>query len=322
MRVLFLCSGNSKFGISPIVKNQSESLRNSGVNIDYFTIKGKGLKGYLKNIPKLRKFLKSDKYNLIHAHYSYAGWVSILTIIEIPVVVSCMGSDIYGDVNYEGKRNFSSYFNILSAKLLQPFVNKIIVKSRNLERYIYIKDKVNIIPNGVDFKKFEILNRKKCREKLNINPKKKILLFLANTLEPRKNFKLLKKACSLIKNEELEISKPYPIPHSDIVFYLNAADVLVMTSYLEGSPNVIKEAMACNLPIVSTDVGDVKDVIGNTKGCYITSFDPKEVAKKIQMALDFGKRTNGRERIIKLGLDSDTIAKKIINIYQEVLNNR
>ena len=77
--------------------------------------------------------------------------------------------------------------------------------------------------------------------------------------------------------------------------------------------------MACNCPIVSTDVGDVKEVIGKTEGCYITSFDPKDVAEKIKMALDFGKRTNGRNHIKHLEINN--IAKKIINVYEHVLNS-
>jgi glycosyltransferase involved in cell wall biosynthesis len=94
-----------------------------------------------------------------------------------------------------------------------------------------------------------------------------------------------------------------------------------LTSFHEGSPNVIKEAMACNCPIVSTDVGDVKDVIGNTEGCYITTFDLQDVIRKIKMALDFGKRTKGRERIMQAGLDSKTIANRIIDVYHQVLKS-
>ncbi len=77
--------------------------------------------------------------------------------------------------------------------------------------------------------------------------------------------------------------------------------------------------MACKCPIVSTDVGDVKDVIGNTEGCYLTKFDPQDVAEKIKIALEFGERTNGRERIIEAGLDSKTIAKRIVGVYRKVL---
>jgi len=106
---------------------------------------------------------------------------------------------------------------------------------------------------------------------------------------------------------------------NQVSLLMNACDVILITSFSEGSPQVIKEAMACNLPIVSTDVGDVKEVIGNTEGCYITSFDPKDVAEKIKMALDFDKRTNGRERIKKLGLDSESIAMEIIKLYKNVI---
>jgi len=319
MKVLFVCSGNSKEGITPIVKSQGESLRRNGIDLDYFTIRGKGVIGYLKNISKLKIFLKSNKFDIIHAHYSFCGWVSSLASNNIPVIVSLMGSDTYGDVNIKGKINFSSYFNIISTKLLQPFVSKIIVKSKNLEKYIYLKKKVEIIPNGVDYNKFILLENIKCKNKIGIDTNKMIILFLGDITNPRKNFNLLRSSLNLLNDNSIKLITPYPVSHEEIVFYLNAADVLVMTSYLEGSPNVIKEAMACNLPIVSTDVGDVKEVVGDTEGCYICSYDPKDVANKIKMAIDYGKRTNGRERIIELGLDSDTIAKKIIKVYEKVL---
>ena len=106
------------------------------------------------------------------------------------------------------------------------------------------------------------------------------------------------------------------------ILYYNAADLLLLTSKHEGSPNIIKEAMACNCPVVSTDVGDVRWVIGNTKGCYITSSNPVGVAQKVMLALEFSEknsRTKGRERIMELGLDSDTIAAKIIAVYKKVL---
>lgn len=100
---------------------------------------------------------------------------------------------------------------------------------------------------------------------------------------------------------------------------MNAADVLLLTSRYEGSPNVIKEAMACNCPIVATDVGDIRWIIGDTEGCYLTSFDPGDVASKLQLALKFGRRTRGRERLIELGLDSVSVAKRIVQLYQDVI---
>ncbi len=101
--------------------------------------------------------------------------------------------------------------------------------------------------------------------------------------------------------------------------YLNATDVLLLTSKWEGSPNVIKEAMACNCPIVSTNVGDVKWLLDGVEGCFITTNDPRDVADKINKALNFKSKTKGRDKLFRLGFDSEHIAKKIIKVYEELI---
>ena len=101
---------------------------------------------------------------------------------------------------------------------------------------------------------------------------------------------------------------------------MNAADLLLLTSLWEGSPNIVKEAMACNCPIVTTDVGDVRTVFGNIEGCFISNFDSDDVANKIERAILFGLRTEGRKKIIDNELDSGSIAKKIIDLYQKSLS--
>ncbi len=306
MKVLFVCSGNPEFGISPIVRNQGESLRNNGVELDYFTIKGKGFKGYLKNVLMLKSFLKSNKYDIIHAHYSLSAIVASLAGAK-PLIVSLMGSDIQARL----------FWRLIIKLLSKTHWKAIIVKSERMRKQIGISDAL-VIPNGVDFEKFKPIKKNIAKRKIKFNEKKHII-FVSNPERYEKNFQLSKTAYNLfdIKNAELNIV--HDVDHDLMPYYYSGADVLVVTSLWEGSPNVIKEAMACNCPIVSTDVGDVKEVIGNTEGCYITSLDPKDVAEKIKMVLAFGKMTNGRERIIKLGLDSDEIAKKIIDVYKEVL---
>jgi len=198
-------------------------------------------------------------------------------------------------------------------QLVLPFVKQIIVKSKNLYDFIPYKKKSNIIPNGVDFQMFKADN--------DFLDKGKVL-WLANPNDSRKNFQLIKKAFNLLQVEGAELINPYPIKHDEFPKYLNKSSIFVLTSFHEGSPNVIKEAMACNIPIVSTDVGDVKEVIGNTEGCFITSFKPKDMAEKIKLALEFSEkkgRTKGRKRLIELGLDSKTVAQKIIEVYKKVL---
>ena len=320
MKILFVSSGNSQdFDIAPFIKSQGESLKRNGIHLEYFLITGNGIKGYLKNILPLRRYLKRNRYDLIHAHYALSAWVAVLTFAKIPIIVSYMGCDTYGDYDENGRLTFLGYILILSAKLLQPFVKSIIVKSKNLEKYIYLKKKVDTIPNGVNLEIFRPLNKFEARKVIGLDLENKYALFLGCKDDKRKNFQLLNKAKKL-SAEEFKILTPYPISHNKIPTFLNACDVLVMTSYNEGSPNVIKEAMACNCPIISTDVGDVKEVIGKTEGCYICSYDPGDVADKIKKALDFGRRTDGREKIKHL--DEKIIANKLIDLYNKILNDR
>lgn len=315
MNVLFVSSGNSRYDIVPFVKSQGESLMKEGIKLDYFTIKGKGINGYLKNIKPLRQYLKENKYDIVHAHYGLVGLLCFLTFTRIPIILSVMGDDAYGCFNQKGKRAISSYYGMFLTQIALIFAKQIIVKSENILKMIPYKKKCHIIPNGVNFDVF----------KPNITETKKhSLLFLADPIDPRKNISLVKKAMEFINEKGLKLNNPYPIDHSQFPDYLNNSSVFVLTSFEEGSPNVIKEAMACNIPIVSTDVGDVREVIGNTEGCYITTFIPENVANKLQLALEFSLkkgRTKGRERIIELGLDSETIAHRIIEVYKKVLDN-
>lgn len=324
IKILFVSSGNSDvFQIAPFILAQGESLKKFGVILEYFNIKGKGLLGYLQNIKSLRSLIKANNFNLIHAHYGLSCWVAMLTLSKLPLVVSLMGDDAYGEFNKRGKINPFSIYLIVLSKLLQPFVKHIIVKSENIRKTVLFKYKCSVIPNGVNLKQFELVDKSIAKSVLKITGDAKILLFLGNPNDNRKNLDLLREAAKLVTETKIKIVTPYPVTHKEVQLYLNASDVFILTSFNEGSPNVIKEAMACNCPIVSTDVGDVRWVFGETEGCYLTSFEIEDTSQKIKKALEFAEKTGstkGRERIFELGLDSETIAKRIIAIYEKVLS--
>jgi teichuronic acid biosynthesis glycosyltransferase TuaC len=315
MKVLFVSGGNSKkFDLSPIIEAQANSIRNHKIEIDHFLINGKGLIGYLKNIKKLRKELKNKSYDLIHAHYSYCGVISRLAAFNMPIIVSFLGSDL----------NSERFINKLIVKLNFIFNwNAIIVKSEEMKFKIKKLKKLYTIPNGVDLNKFKVLNKNECQSILNWNKNKLHLLFLADPKRKVKNYELVK---SSLKNNEIdnnfEIHFLINVKHAEIPIWINASDICLLSSLWEGSPNVIKESMACNKPIISTKVGDVKWLFGDLKGHYLSDFNTETYAQKIKTALqntlDFNQ-TNGRERIIELGLDEDTVAKKIISIYKSLI---
>ena len=106
---------------------------------------------------------------------------------------------------------------------------------------------------------------------------------------------------------------------------MNAADVCLMTSFSEGSPQFIKEAMSCGAPIVSTLVGDVNELLNDIEGCFICSFDVNEISDKLSKAIDFRKEikfTKAPDRIIELELSNENVVKKVLEVYNSVISIR
>jgi len=222
-----------------------------------------------------------------------------------------------GDKNLQGSIKLYSKIIILLNNFLAKYIyNAVIVKSKYMQDKLLPNTNSYIIPNGVDLSKFYLVDRKYACKNINISPFKKNVLFVGDKMRNVKNYKLAQEAINLNKSYEINFFNVWNVHNDEINLYLNSADCLLLTSYHEGSPNVIKEAMACCTPIVSTDVGDVREVIGNTEGCYICSYDPVDVVEKITMALEFGNRTKGREKIKHLEIN--TIAEKIIQIYRQL----
>lgn len=305
MKVLFVSSGKSG-SISEIVKNQGESLKTAGIDVDYFIIKP-GFSGYLLSVPKIRRTLRHKKYDLVHAHYSLSGFAAALAGCK-PLVVSLMGSDVF----------MSVWLRILTRCFYYWKWDATIVKTKEMKELIKLK-RAHIIPNGVNINRFKPMPKAGARKHLNYPQDKKLILFISIPDRPEKNSGLAEKAVELLKGKEIELMKISNVPNSEIPYYLNAADILLLTSKWEGSVNVVKEAMACNCPVVSTNVGDVEWITGKTGSCFITSFDPEDVANRIKTVLSDGKRTNGRLRIVELGLDSVSIATRILILYKEAL---
>ena len=299
----------------PFVLSQIESLRRNGVEVDILNLHAtRNTVNYFTGILKVSKRVNKEEYDLIHAHYAYCGWSAVFQR-KIPIILSLMGSDLYGIPDEKNRQTAMGIINRISTKILVKFVDTIIVKSKRM-RHMVRRDSVFVVPNGVDFEKFKPLKNQKKYD----HSKTKKIFFLGNPKIARKNFPLALEAVEIVKasNPGIELLAVFGIEQEGVVDLMNSSDVLLLTSLREGSPNVVKEAMACNLPIVSTDVGDVREILNNTDGCYITSFDPEDVAKKIQMALDFGKRTNGREQIRHLEINA--VAQKIISIYKQTIH--
>jgi teichuronic acid biosynthesis glycosyltransferase TuaC len=323
MKILFISSGNSKYGISPIIRNQGQSLITQWTDVDFFMIKGKGVLSYFKHIFVLRKYLMKNKYDIIHAHYGLCGIVALLANRKGKLIVTFMGDDILGSSKSDGSfiliSKLFAQFNIF---LAHHFYNHIIVKSHEMMIKFGRSDCVSLIPNGVDLDKFKSVNKEEAFLRTGFSQNRKHIIFVSNPSRPEKNFALALKAYEQLDDSNMELHTVFDISNDLLPYYYSAGDLVLMTSFHEGSPNVVKEAMACNCPVVCTEVGDIKELFSNTPGYFITPYDPNVVAEKIEKALDFRNEnyfTRGRERIIELGLDAENIAKKIIEVYEKVM---
>jgi glycosyltransferase involved in cell wall biosynthesis len=315
LKILFVFSGNTsgtnrKTGQDiAILKNprhQGDSLIEMGYDVDFYQITGKGFCGYIKNIPKIRRAIKKGKYDIIHAHYSYSAIAASLAGTH-RMVVSLMGSD-----------TFSSPLMLMIIRLFCLFRwKRIIVKTDAMAAKIRSR-KVTVLPNGVNMDLFRPIDRSEARKALSL-PDKKIVLFPADPARPEKNFKLASDAFNRLGREDTILLPVHDVPHHLIPYYMNSADVLLLTSLWEGSVNAVKEALACNLKVVSTDVGDVRRNIAGLSGCYITSSDADDIAEKLNEALDNKIRTRGAERILEMGLDSASINKRLTALYSSVI---
>lgn len=303
IHVLFVYSGNKK--PRTFITEQKKSLLEEGIQVDDFRINGKGVLGYLKNLRPLYSKIRNGSYDLIHAHYGLSGLLSTFQRL-LPTVITFHGSDV------NQKNNL--FFSFLASRLSSYNI----IVNDNMAKMLLLNEKYKVLPCGVDFDLFYPIKKEKARKELGLDLTKNFVLFSSGFDNPIKNFPLAKKAVKFL-NEPVEILELKNKSRREVNLLFNACDLLLMTSFSEGSPQVIKEALASNTPIISTDVGDVKRMVKGVKNCFITSYEPKDIAHKIEIVLADRERPNSRELIKEF--DIQKIAKEIKNIYMKLIKN-
>lgn len=312
MRVLFVSSGRQG-KVNPIIQNQGESLRRAGVEVDFFIVPGRGWRSYLKAIKPLRKRIKEGHYDVIHAHYSWTAYLASIASsgLQVPMVVSLMGNDILDYWWYPGLAR-------LVAKL-KPW-KEVIVKSQEMKLRVGMSCAI-VVPNGVNMERFSEKPKVECQEQLGWDTKKKHVLFPARKEDSRKNWPLAEGAVKMLpENIEIELHQMNGVPNDKTPIMYNAADVVVLPSFYEGSANALKEAMACNVPLVTTDMGDCRERIEGVEGCYVAkTYEVEEFAELLGRALAFGGKIKGRERLLEDGIADFQIAERLVKIYESVI---
>jgi glycosyltransferase involved in cell wall biosynthesis len=300
------------------VKEQMESLRPHGVEFDVLFINGRESRwNYLRGIWQVRKQLRAKRYDLIHAHFGLSGWVARFQL-GVPLLITFHGDDVLGRPRRDGSITLMGRFFQITSYILARLVTTVIVQNKAMRQALRW-DSAEVIPCGIDLDLFHPMDHGEARRLLGLDPGKKYVLFAYNPNEQRKRFDLIEAAVAMAREHhpEIEILHVRQRPHSEMPVYMNAADVLVMASMVEGSPLAVKEAMATNLPVITVDVGDAAELIGSTTGCYLVRREAAAVADKIIEVCRHGGRTNGRDWIRKLSMEA--VAKRIIEVYATVL---
>lgn len=385
MKVIFVASGNKKGAgqVSSFVQSQFDSLKAEGLEMVLFPVKGRGWRGYAKAVIALRRLIKRERPDIIHAHYSTCGYVASLACIGLrqrpKILVSILGSFPKKGTKWRRVR-----------WAIRHLWDGALVKSERTRKQLGLE--LPVIPNGVNLEIFQEKSRDDSRKSIGWNEETKYVIWCSNPERVEKNWPLGDAAVAYL-NKNINIDKPaspdkqknaestvancdlrvtdnqiaseqalrqiacefrtagtdtqspqdsfqkcdvpsyendknkieliavYGKTPEEVCTYMNAADCLLLTSVSEGSPNVIKEAMACNCPIVTTEVGDVNERLANLEGCFVVQSQEsraksQDVAEAIEKALAFGKRTEGRKRILKDRLEISQIAQRIKELYE------
>jgi teichuronic acid biosynthesis glycosyltransferase TuaC len=312
--------------VGTFVEQQVVSLQRLGLAVEVLFVDRvtRGPSAYSGFPRDIRRMIVSRAFDLVHV--MYGGVIAYLAgrAIErrLPFAVSFCGSDLLGEPLAGLARSLVARVGVWCSHQAARRADGIIVKSQNLRAVLPagIKpSRVAIIPNGVDLRLFEPLERESCLRALSWSPAAFHVVFPANAGDPVKRFPLAVAATEQLKSLGVPaiLHRLEGVAHSKVPVWLNAANVLLLTSDHEGSPNVVKEAMACNLPIVSVDVGDVRERISRIEGCYICDAAPTAIAEALAKVAASSSRPNGRKFAEELSLEA--AAQSVCSFYEHTV---
>ena len=298
------------------IVQQVEFLRRAGVEVEVFPFRGAmNPLNYLRAWRQAQSRLRRGSFDFVHAQFGQSGILACVPKRR-PLVVTYRGDDLEGIVSSNGRYTRSGQMLRLISRLVALRADAVIVVSQHLKRYLTRRD-CFVIPSGLDLDLFRPLPQIEARRCLGWQLDGRLVLFVGDPDETRKRYTLAQQAVALTGIANLVVA--WGVAHDLIPLYMNACDALVLTSMHEGSPNAVKEALACNLPVVSVDVGDVRQRLAGVEGCVVCADDrPETIAMALRLTLERGQRIAGRVAVHDL--DERLLTQRVVRIYHAVLN--
>lgn len=301
------------------VKRQADFLSAAGVHVDVLHFQGeKKLQNYAAGWLEARRRLRAGSYDLVHAQFGQSGLLALPK--RIPLVVTLRGSDLLGTVDdATGRYTWKGVWLQRATRYVARRADAVIVVSRHMLPLLDTRAPVHVIPSGLDLEQFRPASRDGARQRLGFGADERLVLFVGRPTQARKRNALAKQAVALLDRRlRARLVVAWGVMHADMPDYMNACDALICTSMQEGSPNVVKEALACDLPVVSVPVGDVAGRLAGVAGCELAADDrPETIAAALEQVLRRGARCDGRAAVRHL--DERLLTERVIEIYETAL---
>jgi teichuronic acid biosynthesis glycosyltransferase TuaC len=296
--------GNEDSGA--FVMHQVEQLRALGHTVDVLDFRGDRSKlEYLKAAVEVFRRTRHKRYSVVHAHYGLTGLPALFRS-STPLVISLHGSDA-----------LVGWHEPLLSRVACKFADATIVASSKIARRI----PGDVIPCGVDLAVFEPKPKAEARQRLNLESGRKYVLFPFNPTRSIKRLDLASAAVRKLAAEgmDVELLTASKIPNREMPWHYSAADVMILCSDSEGSPTAVKEALACNLPVVSTNVGDVTEITQGIAGVQLTEQTAGSLAGALKRVLypPAGFVFNGRTAMERYSQPKTVEA--ILRVYRRVI---
>ena len=280
------------------VKRQVDSLVERGLCCDVVFIRGylsgRAYAAAARHL--LAAGVRGRRYALVHAHGGEAGVVAGF-YARAPVVVTYYGSDLLGIWRRSRSLPLTSRVRRRLVRDSARLAAATITQSRQMESVLpqRVRARNRVVPNGIDRRVFHPLDRARVRAELGWSDSEPVCLFAGNPSLPVKRFALAEAACRRAERETgpIRLAAIWGTAPERMPAVLNAADCLLLTSSSEGSPNVVKEAVTCGLPVITTQVGDVDDLLRDVEPSWICGDASDELSSAVVDCLSRRTRSNG-----------------------------
>lgn len=302
------------------VKRQADFLQAAGVSVGVFPFRGqKNPLRYLWYWSQVRRRLREEPFDIVHAQFGSSALLAMPA--SRPLVVTFRGSDIQGVISDSTGRytRLGRAFQRCN-RFIAHQADAVVVVSEHMKRFLPAGIEATVIPSGLDLDVFRPVPQADARRKLGLAPERRLVVFAGRPTQARKRYDLAQRAVEILNQSyPADLHVVWGIPHHEVPLHMAAGDVMLFTSMQEGSPNVVKEALACNLPVVSVSVGDVAERLRGIRNCELCEDDhPETLAAALERVLRRGERSNGREAM--QALDERLMTARLIRVYRSVLN--